>query len=77
MEWHKAPQDQHYTLRTGDCVAVVLYAVDGTWLALAGRDGISKKHATFQTREDAQAWCVIELVELRAQGQHSAESGPS
>jgi hypothetical protein len=72
MEW-TSDNGQTYTAEQDSCQVRVWYSTVGEWKAFVRWAGSTARYASFTTREDAQAWCEAQLVELAAAGQCSKD----
>lgn len=71
MEWTIDPAPpviERYTLTAGRCSATTWNAGKHGYAAKVGYGSMTTAHYGFPTLEDAQAWCLSELAELRATG---------
>jgi hypothetical protein len=71
MEWMTDPAGkviERYSLTAGRCSATAWNAGRHGYAAKVGYGGMTTAHYGFNTLEDAQAWCLMELAELRATG---------
>ena len=68
MQWTTDTTGQQYTLKLGDCQAVIQQAAEGTWNTLIDREGAVVEHGNYNVLEEAQTWCLARLNELVAEG---------
>ncbi len=69
MEWQYNPATYEYTVIRGACRATVWLTLAGAWAALVTSPDREEGRDQFPTREEAQAWAVAHLADLRATGQ--------
>jgi hypothetical protein len=67
MEWHLNAAGRH-CLQQGEYIAEVWQTTDGTWIARIEAGGTFQSMGPFPNIEDAQAWCISRLAELRRSG---------
>lgn len=71
MEWitdPAPPVTERYSLTAGRCSATAWNAGKHGYAAKVGFGSMNTAHYGFDTLEDAQAWCLNELAELRTSG---------
>lgn len=71
MEWTTDPAGkvtERYTLTAGSCSATAWNTGKHGYAAKIGYRSMTTAHFGFNTLEDAQAWCLTELAQLRASG---------
>ncbi len=68
MEWIKDATSERYTLAAGRCQATVWNTERHGYGAVIKHAGTSTAQYGYATLEAAQAWCLTQLAELRAQG---------
>ncbi len=68
MEWTIDPITERPTLATGACTATIWNAGHGDYAATVTDNGMVTARQGFATLEDAQAWCLTQLADLRVAG---------
>ena len=68
MEWTKDPAVEAYSLAMGTCAATVWNAGRHGYAAKITYRGMATAQYGFATLENAQAWCLTQLAELRVAG---------
>ncbi len=68
MEWMADPTTERYTLTAGPCTAIVWNSGRHGYAAKVAYGSMTTAQYGFTTLENAQAWCLTELAQLRAAG---------
>jgi len=77
MEWTIDPITERPTLATGACTATVWNSRHSSYAATVTDNSMVTARDSFATLEDAQAWCLTKLAELRANGKCASVAAPS
>ncbi len=77
MEWTIDPITERPTLATGACTATVWDAGRHGYAVKVGYGSMATAQYGFTTLEDAQAWSLTKLAELRANGKCASILQPS
>ena len=76
MEWTLDPATTRYTLAYGTCAATVWDAGRHGYAVKVGYGSMATAQYGFTTLEDAQAWSLTKLAELRANGKCASVTVP-
>ena len=76
MEWTIDPITERPTLATGACTATVWNSGRHGYAATITHRGMATAQYGFTTLEDAQAWSLTKLAELRANGKCASVTVP-
>src|SRR3712207_296548 len=77
MEWILDPPTALYTLTMGTCAATVWLSTRHGYAAKVVHRGMATAQYGFETLENAQAWCLTKLAELRVAGRCGSNDGAS
>ncbi len=77
MEWTRDRDSGRYTLMMGTCTATVWNSGRHGYAAKVTYATIGTAQYGFETVENAQAWCLTKLVELRVSGKSGSVSQPA
>ncbi len=77
MEWTIDPITERPTLATGACTATIWNAGHRDYAATVTDNSMVTAQQGFATLEDAQAWCLTKLAELRIAGKCESVPVPS
>ena len=64
--WVYDPQTQTYALLNGRYRCTVRHIASGAWLAVISVEGQGADAYSFDTQEEAQAWCEARVAEIAA-----------
>ncbi len=77
MEWTIDPDTERPTLATGGCTATIWNAGHGTYAATVTDNSTVTSRRGFATLEEAQAWCLTKMAELRVSGRRGTVTQPT
>ncbi len=77
MEWTLDPATTRYTIAYGLCAATIWLSTRHGYAATVTHRGMSTAQYGFTTLEDAQAWCLTQLAELRVTGKCASVTQPT
>ena len=77
MEWTLDLATTRYTIAYGLCAATVWLSTRHGYAVKVGYGSMSTAQYGFTTLEDAQAWCLTKLAELRANGKCASVTQPT
>ena len=76
MEWTLDPATTRYTIAYGLCAATVWLSTRHGYAVKVGYGSMATAQYGFTTLEDAQAWCLTQLAEVRVTGKCASVAAP-